>query len=736
MEMESDKIYLIMVYLTFKPFKTLARTIPLRAMICAVMLITASQISYAQDTQEVDFEADTVTVDRDNGILTAIGNVEITRGGERLTADKVIYNQNTDEAQAVGNVIYNTAEGLVHRSDTMQLDENFTHAIARPVISQLSDGTRFAAQDADYRTEKRTVFNRSRFSPCKCNYDEGESPIWDLRASSTTHNIETQTITHSNVRMHIYGLPIFYLPALAHPDWTVKRRSGFLTPTFAYSNDKGLTGRIPYYQVISPTQDIEFRPSNFQFRGQALETVYRQKWDRSSLDMRVVAGKLETFKQSREQVGAVEIDFQSKVGNSWDVKSKIKRTSQDTFLRRYGYDRSLSQISTVQAEKLDRSRYYLIEASDYQGLRSEDTPEKEPTILPHIYYEKTRPGFSDNQQLKTEFSLLQLDNDDSHEMVRWTALQSFLHKHSLLGGVMSYQIDGLANYHDIHNTDDPDFALKQFGGANIIGSAGWQRLLPTKIGNASTILTPKIKFTAIGGSDRTDETPNRDSADFRLDEANMFLNNRFQGRDYILPGSRIDSGIALTTDTDNLGSISSFVGISYTSSGKKTAGLTETTSKYSDYIASFSVHTPYHTNINWAGRADSEDMHIQESRTAVDYAYGGTAISLAHTQISKLYFDENDMDREEASISASQKLTDSLTLKANQVWNLSNNQRKKEQSTFSAIWTGGFQDCLTVSLDYKRDPFADRDVKKVSELQLFVTFKYLGTISQSDIQRN
>ena len=38
----------------------------------------------------------------------------------------------------------------------------------------------------------------------------------------------------------------------------------------------------------------------------------------------------------------------------------------------------------------------------------------------------------------------------------------------------------------------------------------------------------------IDGSDRTDELPNRDAADFRLDEANLFLNNRFQGRDFIL----------------------------------------------------------------------------------------------------------------------------------------------------------------------------------------------------------
>ena len=204
------------------------------AVLC--LWLFAAQAS-AEQPEDVDFEADTVTVDRDDSILTATGNVVLVRGTERLTADKVVYNQNTDQAKAIGNVVYLTADGIEHRSDEMFLDENFTHAIATPIISQFGDGTRFSANSAEHNSDIRTVFNRSRFSPCKCDYDKGESPIWDLRATTTSHDLQSNTITHSNVRMHIFGLPVFYLPALAHPDWTVNRRSGFLAPTIAYSND-------------------------------------------------------------------------------------------------------------------------------------------------------------------------------------------------------------------------------------------------------------------------------------------------------------------------------------------------------------------------------------------------------------------------------------------------------------------------------------------------------------------
>ena len=703
------------------------------AVLC--LWLFAAQAS-AEQPEDVDFEADTVTVDRDDSILTATGNVVLVRGTERLTADKVVYNQNTDQAKAIGNVVYLTADGIEHRSDEMFLDENFTHAIATPIISQFGDGTRFSANSAEHNSDIRTVFNRSRFSPCKCDYDKGESPIWDLRATTTSHDLQSNTITHSNVRMHIFGLPVFYLPALAHPDWTVNRRSGFLSPTIAYSNDKGMSLTVPYFQVLGPTNDIEYQISNFQFRGEAVKTVYRQKWDRADLNANVIIGKLETFKKRRENVAAVDAQFTAQAGDGWNVKVNARRSSQDTFLRRYGYERTNALSSALTAEKLEHNRYYLIEASDYQGLRASDTPEKEPVVLPHIFYEKTRKEAIPHLTSKTEFSLLQLDNDEDNDMVRWTALQNYTHKTPLLDGIVTGQIDGMASYYDIQNSDDPAFALNQFGGVNVIGSAGWHRIIPTMFGTNPASVTPKVKFTAIGGTDRTDEVPNRDAADFRLDESNMFLNNRFQGRDYILPGSRLDSGVLLSTDSSALGNISTFAGISYTTSGKNTSNQTTTNSKYSNYIASLDINTPYHIDLSWAGRADSKDFEILESRTTLNYRYNGTNIGLNHTQIGRTFFAAADNDREEASISASQQLTSSLKISANQVWNLSNSQRKKEQSVFSAEWTGGFQDCLTLSLDYERDPFGDRDVKKVSRLQLYLTFKYLGTISQSDLMSN
>ena len=96
----------------------------------------------------------------------------------------------------------------------------------------------------------------------------------------------------------------------------------------------------------------------------------------------------------------------------------------------------------------------------------------------------------------------------------------------------------------------------------------------------------------------------------------------------------------------------------------------------------------------------------------------------------KAIFVNSTEDREEATINLTQSLGGGLSVTAEQVWNLSEGQSKKDQSNLSVGWAGGFQNCVGLSLEYKRDPYAERDIKKVSEVQLRLSFKHLGAITQ------
>ncbi len=224
----------------------------------------------------------------------------------------------------------------------------------------------------------------------------------------------------------------------------------------------------------------------------------------------------------------------------------------------------------------------------------------------------------------------------------------------------------------------------------------------------------KNKFTGIEGSDRTDDIPNRDAADFRLDEANLFLANRFQGRDFILPGSHVAAGVSGITENSFLGDFSGFIGLSYRTSGTPAESISsESQDSYSDYVTSFSARTPFDLTVSWSARADRKTFELNRSRANAVYDNNGTFVEVSHTQVAESYFTNSAQDREEVAINVTQSLGRGLSLTAEQVWNLSEGQSQKDQSVLLLGWAGGFQDCVNLSLVYKRDPYADRDIQKL-----------------------
>ena len=703
--------------------------------VCVAAMALFSTAPTIADEKDIIFEADTVSVNQDDGSMLAVGNVQMKQAGMTLTADEVRYNRDADRAVANGNVTFVDATSAVHKSDVMSLDTEFTHIVAETLRSRYPDGSFLTADNGNIKTESLSVFESSRFSPCDCEFENGETPIWDLRATSTRHNVETSTIVHRNVRMHILNVPIWYMPYLAHPDWTVRRRSGFLTPSFIINSDLGLTASIPYFMVLNDTSDVEFTPYRFQHRGNAVKTDYRQYWDNSELNAAIYAASVETYKKNRESVAAIDAIYTARIGNGWDSKVRLNRASQDTFMRRYKFDGRKSLKSEISAQKLDTNRYYRVEASDIQGLSSSDTSETDPTILPYVFYEKVGPGLRPSQNVRTEISAIQVDNDEGHDMSRWTGNVE-INDQIETGGVSTDVKAGvIGSYYSIQKkpaaattkTDDLGKVTPQ-------ASIGWRAPFAVTGAERSAVLEPRLQFAYTGGSDKSDDIPNRDSADYRLDEANLFLLNRYQGYDYLRPGARADMGVSAIASDAVLGEVSSFIGASYRLSGKPSTGLAvNDNDNLSDIVAGLGVNPDAPFNVTWSGRLGSRDMNLNESRTTVSGSAQKLGYKVEHVQLAKPYFQSAASDLEELKLSLSYALPKGWTATGTQVWDLSNGKTKRDSSVAALKWTGGIQNCLTISLDYDRDLTADRDIKANDQFMLTVNFKYLGSITQKDL---
>ncbi len=698
----------------------------------SILLLFSLTASALAADRPISFEADQVTVNKDTGKMLATGNVVLRQTGTELIADEVTYDQKLDKAVARGNVFMISEDGTERRADFMTLDTEFTHIVAENLRTRFKDGSFFVADESDTITGDRSIFSPSRFSPCNCDVEAGEKPSWDVRASSSIHNEKTQTITHRNVRMHVLNLPLLYLPYLAHPDWTVRRRSGFLAPSLAINSDLGITPAVPYFKVIDDTSDLRFTTYKYQYRGVALRSDFRKRWDDADLDVTVLNGNVSTYKRERENVAAIDATFKTTIGADWDISARIKRASQDTFMRRYKFDSATTLKSSLTAERLKNNRYYMVKASDLQGLNSGDTPEIEPVILPSVFYEKYQGGWTPEQKIRTEISAIQLDNDEGYDLARWSGVAEISEQNIVGAFVNSYKANATASFYSLHTKpDSATTKLGDFGQINPSLSLATRLPLSVTIGKNTTIFEPKAQVVWVGGTDRTQEIPNRDASDYRIDEANLFLLNRYQGKDYVLPGTRADLGVSGVTNDRTFGKLTGFIGLSRRISGKPSAGLApEQGDIYSDYVASLSIIPSEKISANWSGRMSSHDFTLNESKTDISTVLGDLSVSFEHNQLAKAYFADSTDDREEVVLRANVLLSQGWSASANQNWDLSAGKENRQKTNASLIWNGGIQDCVTLRIDYSRDATKDRDVSRSDEIKFTFGFKYLGAIGK------
>jgi LPS-assembly protein len=182
---------------------------------------------------QVLITADEVSYDQELGSIIAHGNVEIVQGKRVLLADSISYNQKIDTVSASGNISLLEPSGEVRFAEFVELRDQFKNGVIKELRILLTDKSRFAASEASRHDGVRTVMKQAVFSPCKvCKEDPQRAPLWQLKAEQIVHHQVDKEITYRNAFLEFYGVPVAYTPYFSHPDPTVHRRTGFLSPDF------------------------------------------------------------------------------------------------------------------------------------------------------------------------------------------------------------------------------------------------------------------------------------------------------------------------------------------------------------------------------------------------------------------------------------------------------------------------------------------------------------------------
>ena len=722
------KIIYVIIFLTFN--SALAQD----KRILEIPEISQGSTISTKINNDIKFTSDKLTVDDVSDVMTASGNVIIVSKNRKIKADKVTYDKLQDKAIAIGNVVIIDKDGSMHESEKVILTDEFKSLLAIPLYSRLTDGSIVTAKELVKNNLGESVFKEGVYTACDCNIKEGETPIWRIESKKIRHDPLKRTIFHEDVKMKIFFIPIYYLPYMSQPDWTVRRRTGFLTPYYGYTKKDRFFIEVPFYYAPENDNSWDMTYTSHQKgkRGSADQFNYRKQYENTKIESNIFNGNLDTNKKDGDDVFGINLSISSTFENNWDMLLQGKYSDHDYFMRNYDFDNDSSYKSFIKLNKSKKNsisdiEFYNIESLE-GGISSYNEPVMAPSISHHIF------NGNDNYNYDIKINAHSVRNDEYYDINRWSGSTNI----NKLIRYQGFQIEGDTELGlDLYSiqrrptsdTNDSQYIDRISTGASVAVSKEFVSI--NDYFNLS--VEPKIQISSSLSPDRTDEIPNRDSSEFRLDEANLFLNNQYQGRDNIQENHKLNLGLSNLILTENYGDINVFFGQSQRIGGTNKNIKTTHKDRQSHIINSFDWSIidgeEEKFNISWFALYNHHDFSEDLSDFTISGKISnGFSYKINHSAIES-GFVENGLDKEELKLSFSKSFSN-LTTSYSRRLDLNDGKQEIISETIGVQYTAGymFQNCLTISFQYENAGEREEGlVLPKDSIKLIFEFRNLGS---------
>lgn len=194
------------------------------------------------------------------------GHAELRKAGTTISADRLEYDQPTDQAKATGNVRINRG-GNVYEGPLLELKvEKFEGYFKQPRYQFLQNDAHGEADRAEFLDESHTVVRNASYTTCRRLPGPDWMPDWILRATTITLDNDEDIGLAQGAVLSFKGVPILPVPAISFP-LSDKRRSGVLPPTWGQDTVNGSQLTVPYYVNIAPNRDATITPTLMTERG-------------------------------------------------------------------------------------------------------------------------------------------------------------------------------------------------------------------------------------------------------------------------------------------------------------------------------------------------------------------------------------------------------------------------------------------------------------------------------------
>jgi LPS-assembly protein len=676
--------------------------------------------------------ADEVTYEEKTGASTASGNVEISHGQRLLRADKVTYQEKTDTFTATGNVALVEPDGEVIFGEHAKFTQQFKDGFIKAFRMLFKDNSRLAAVGGRRIGGQMTVLDKAVYSPCElCRENPDRAPLWRLRSVRVIHDGVRKDIEYRDVTLELFGIPVIYIPYLSHPDPTVKRRSGILAPAYSNDSDLGLNLAVPYFWEISPSEDVTITPVIYSKVAPLLAAEYNRRFAHGKLS---ASGSI-TYPEEEDGNGSkvrghILAKAEFDLDPIWRAGFQVQHASDDTYLRRYGFDAPSEQTLTTSfnIEGFKGHSYATLSGYHFQGLREEDDPDVIPLVLPFAQYSYTSGASNKGAYFTANASILALQRDQGADSRRISIKGGWHLPYTSKNGdvfELSATLKG-----DLYWVDD----VETGGGKTESGLTGrlfpqimakWRYPFVRREKRGTQLIEPMVAIVIAPNGGNPSKIPNEDSQDIVFDDTNLFSPNRFTGEDRVEGGQRLIYGINWGLYGDQGGAVEAFLGQSYRLQSEpvfsEDSGLRD---QASHLVGRIRIAPADYLDFLYRFRIDPRDLNIKRSEAKLSVGPSWFRADLNYLFVNEDAGSGEFGDREEISAG--------LKVKLGKFWTAKGNIREDLTEDGGSISHGvGFtykDECIIFDASFERSFTEDRDLKPKDTVFFRVIFKNLGEI--------
>ena len=595
------------------------------------------------EPSRVLLQADTVTYDSDNGLVTAEGHVEIADDMRTLLADRVTYNENTNTVTASGNVSLQDETGNVAYAESVELTQDLREGALQGFAALIGQTGRLAASSGERREGRFTIAHGAVFTPCEICQEDGERmPVWQIRAARVIHDQMEKEIYFEDAAFEFLGVPVLFLPFFSQADPTIKHKSGLLLPDVGTIGTVGSFIKIPYYVSLSPSRDLTLDPFITTQGGTVMQAEYRERWGAGGLWLQGTLGYDGGAQNKIGESAWMSSLFGSgrvPLNNDWRAGFDVQLASNKTYLKRYELSYLDRLTSDVFADNVQGRSRFGVTGYFFQSLRATDMVSQIPIALPLLEYNYIPEDKVFGGRFRADTSALYLERDVGTDMLRGSVDADWRRPFTTNDGQL-ITLEAFARGDVYHLEDSTASAPGATNNSRTIGRGlgygmvEWRYpfFSETNIPGTTLVVEPIAQMIVASGGGNPTGLPNEDSTTFEFDVTNLFSANPAPGLDLWTGGPRSNVGVRATALLPN-GSVEATFGqqFRFATDSSLPTGL-RLNNDTSDLVGQFKIEFS-NLSLTHQFNIDPDDGTIRRNEVYLRAKFGRSMVNLSYLKL-------------------------------------------------------------------------------------------------------